>query len=69
MNPNISAQMCNKSEKIVDPGLQNEEYDPYIIVILNQLWWSTAEVASLLYEMIFIENGISSTKKRIFVEF
>ena len=56
MNPNmISAQMCNKSEKFGDLRLQNEEYDPYIIVILNQLWWSKAEGStSLLSEMILI---------------
>ena len=39
MNKNISAATMNKSEKISreDLVLNQEEYDPYIIVVLNQL--------------------------------
>ena len=37
MNQITSAQMPLKSENVDDFNLHNEEYDPYIIVILNQL--------------------------------
>ena len=44
MNQITSAQMSQKSENVDDFNLHNEEYDPYIIVILNQLWRSEVEV-------------------------
>ena len=44
MNQNTSAQISNKSENIEDFKVHNEEYDPYIIVILNQLWRTAVEV-------------------------
>ena len=44
MNQNTSAQISNKSENIEDFKVHNEEYDPYIIVILNQLWRTAVEM-------------------------
>ena len=46
MNQNTSAQISNKSENIEDFQVHNEEYDPYIIVILNQLWRTVVEKES-----------------------
>ena len=37
MNKEICASELNKSEIVKDVVLHNEEYDPYIIVVLNQL--------------------------------
>ena len=40
MNKNISAATMNKSEKTPkeEMVLNQEEYDPYVIVVLNHLW-------------------------------
>ena len=46
MNQNTSAQISNKSENIEDFKVHNEEYDPYIIVILNQRWRTAVEKES-----------------------
>ena len=38
MNKQNSATKMNKNVgTIEDPRLQNDEYDPYVIVVLNQL--------------------------------
>ena len=37
MDKIISAPKMNQSETISAPVLSNEEYDPYVIVVLNQL--------------------------------
>ena len=37
MDKIISAPKMNKTETISGPLLSNEEYDPYVIVVLNQL--------------------------------
>ena len=37
MNKQISASELNKTEIVKDVVLNNEEYDPYVIVVLNQL--------------------------------
>ena len=37
MNKQISASKMSKTEIIKDVVLNNEEYDPYVIVVLNQL--------------------------------
>ena len=38
MDKIISAQKMNKTETTISgPVLSNEEYDPYVIVVLNQL--------------------------------
>ena len=37
MNQQISANTMNQSETVVETVLRNEEYDPYVIVVLNQL--------------------------------
>ena len=55
MNQNTSAQISNKSENIEDFKVHNEEYDPYIIVILNQLWRTSVEVWR-------VKNLIADTK-------
>ena len=37
MNKQISAAELNKTEIVKDEVLHNEDYDPYVIVVLNQL--------------------------------